>query len=1093
MNPVIVFIRKYFLNGKFILSFVALIFIWHLGPSLAEQYQTHLPSPYFELACTVVLVLAWVFYGVYRLLKSPIHPSLLKVESLHKDALVNLKISFNQAVHAIRHAKSYRLRGLYQRPWILLLGPPDSGKTALLKHASLKMEDANHRIPETPWHWFLGEQGIFVDVDGSHSMPESNNRVHQSLWQAFLKSASECRPQQPFSSILLVIDLPRLCENDESAQTYTNILKAQISSLQRLKSPLPITLLISKVDLMGGFSEFFNDLSPEERKQLLGFMLPSAKNAQEQVQHFNQQFNHFIAQMSQRLIWRLHQERSLRKRGRLKDFPLQLERLKPFLERLITQLPCAGDTQLNGIYFSSSLHPATTLLLTDANRPSRNEEPLLISKSYFAYGLLNHLSHASHFEELHQVRKAWRRLGAYPATALALTLAALLLHSVYQENVSHITELQNGLKLLASAKELSHHQPWMAQLNVLHATVKGFAKTKNVAHYRWVGMGETHQLQNKTVIAYERLLNQNFANFVQDSLQKRIQSSIKNNKSYALFSSLKTYLMLSDPKHLNVAYIHHWFATLFAKQFSEDEGYQAQLLTHLDYFIQMSSRHLDQDLDLIKTAQKKLDSYALDEDGLLILEDQYQEARQPLLSQKHALPGVDFSHASIPSLYDLKNFNAIYDQKIPLLLSEIKANDWVFGEPLVWPETAADETKLTDKIRKTYIEHYAASWKKAMYNIQFSTPPDFKTAQESIGNLANPQSTFWRLIRIMINNASINIRYNQENADNNLVMVTNYVNGSKEFQDTHKLLGNLGLYLNLIAQARDVNNAAYLASIKHIQEDNKEDPLSALLAQANRLPVPIQYWLKSLTQGSWELMLTRSAAYLDYLYTTTVFPEYNLHINNNYPVFKGSKTDINLENFNSFFGPEGTMDSFFNYYVKPFVDTKHFYWKWEKVDGKTLPIAQTQLEMFLRASLIRKMFYATDNSGAAIEFELKPEGLSPSARAAILNIDGQVLQFSANHSEATILHWPGPDAGFASLRFDTLSKLHPIVEEHGTWAWFRLLDQSTLETTSNAKQFKLMLKIEDNTASYKLMAPTAINPYLPNIMDKFRLGPSLLD
>lgn len=1091
MNKFLNLLKKTILNTKVILSFVALVFIWHLGPLLAEQYQFTLSSPDFEILSTLALVIAWVFYGVYCLLKSPLQESLLKTQSLHKDAWLNLKLSFDQALNAINHSKPRRLRGRYQRPWILLLGPAESGKTNLLIHSQLHLDNANQKNINTPWHWYLSEQGIFVDVDSNYSLP-TQNRIHQSLWNGFLKMVSDYRPQQPFSGVLWVIDLPSLCQSDESSVTLIKQLKKQLLSLQHLKRSIPVTILISKIDLISGFSEFFNDLSVEERKQLLGFMLANSSNPQELTKNFHQQFNHFIAQMSQRLIWRLHQERSLHKRGRLKDFPLQLERLKPFLEKLLQQLPWSIDTELSGIYFCSSMHQSSRLLLTDSSQTSSNSSPLLSSKPYFVYGLLMHLSHASHYEELHQLRKVWRRLGAFPVTAVGLTLAALLMHYVYQKNQEHISEIQTGLKLLANAKENGHHQPWLTQLNILNSSLEKFSHKKNSSSYRWVGMGEAGNLQNKALATYNALLGKNLAPYLQEVLQKQIQKGMQAKRPYTLFSSLKTYLMLTNSKWIDPQYVNHWFANYWAKKFSDDPDYQQQLLTHLAHLMQ-TSNSLNLDPDLIQEAQNKLQKYPLSEDGLITLEDQYQQTKQPLLSQKHILPGVDFSHANIPSLYDLKNFNAIYDQKIPELITKLKANVWVFGKLPSLPTSTEEESDLVKEIRKSYIEHYAASWKKALYSIQFLTPTDFKTAQESIGNLANSQSTFWRLIQIMVNNASINIRYNKDDPDPNLDTIETYMKGSKEFETTRGLLDNLGLYLNLIAEAHDVNNTAYISAIKHIQENSTEDPLSTLLAEANHLPPPLQHWLKSLAEGSWELILTKAAAYLDYLYSTTVFPEYTLHINNSYPVFKDATNNISLDDFNGFFGPQGTMDTFFNYYIKPFVNTKHFYWKWEKIDGKTLPISQAQLEMFLRAHLIKKMFYSNHENGPSIEFELKPEGLSPHVQQFTLNIAGQVLQFSSQYTEPTIVHWPGPDASFATLRFDATSRKHNSLTEPGVWGWFRLVDKSTLETTHSAKQFKLEFKLDHYTATYKLIAQTAINPYLPNILDKFRLEPSLLE
>ena len=43
-------------------------------------------------------------------------------------------------------------------------------------------------------------------------------------------------------------------------------------------------------------------------------------------------------------------------------------------------------------------------------------------------------------------------------------------------------------------------------------------------------------------------------------------------------------------------------------------------------------------------------------------------------------------------------------------------------------------------------------------------------------------------------------------------------------------------------------------------------------------------------------------------------------------LFKNAKQSITLDAFTTFFGPNGNIDNFFKYYLKPFVDTNQVYW-----------------------------------------------------------------------------------------------------------------------------------------------------------------------
>jgi type VI secretion system protein ImpL len=346
----------------------------------------------------------------------------------------------------------------------------------------------------------------------------------------------------------------------------------------------------------------------------------------------------------------------------------------------------------------------------------------------------------------------------------------------------------------------------------------------------------------------------------------------------------------------------------------------------------------------------------------------------------------------------------------------------------------------------------------------------------------------------MLKNADTNNKYTKQGLDSDLIALTAFSAADKDFQITQSLLNNLSYYMNSIAHAYNVDNAAYIAAVKHIQDlNNVNDPFNSLNELSRKLSTPVQNWIQAITQNSWGLLLNRSATYLDFLFTTTVYPEYKTHVKDGYPVFKDASANISTEDFANFFGPQGTMDTFFNYYLKPFVDISHFYWKWEKIDGQTLPISQDRLEMFLRSFLIQKMFFATQENGPAIEFELRPEGISANVSQFTLNIGGQMLQYSKINNEPVQVRWPGPDAGFITMRFDTLDGHHPTLTETGAWAWFRLLDKATVSGTNSAKQFRITFRQDEYTANYLLTAGTLINPYLPNILDKFRLEPNLIE
>ena len=122
------------------------------------------------------------------------------------------------------------------------------------------------------------------------------------------------------------------------------------------------------------------------------------------------------------------------------------------------------------------------------------------------------------------------------------------------------------------------------------------------------------------------------------------------------------------------------------------------------------------------------------------------------------------------------------------------------------------------------------------------------------------------------------------------------------------------------------------------------------------------------------------------------------------------------------------------------MDITQAYWTWKEVDGETLPIPQTKLDMLTRASMIQKIFYADNPETPTLKFTLRPINLSPNVSRFSLNISGQVLSFEPGIKSPLKVTWPGPDGDFVIFQFDTLSPNKPTKTLTGSWACLRLLN-----------------------------------------------------
>src|SRR5262249_52138916 len=142
------------------------------------------------------------------------------------------------------------------------------------------------------------------------------------------------------AGIAIALPLAELMQLDDTKK-YHAVIKTLFERLRELKKlfphPLPCHLIITKCDLLNGFTDFFAECSDEETKQVWGISLPELTSNNIQTV-FNKQFDALIKKINKQLLWRLHHERNSQRRPYIKDFPLQLERLKEYLADFLKKL-----------------------------------------------------------------------------------------------------------------------------------------------------------------------------------------------------------------------------------------------------------------------------------------------------------------------------------------------------------------------------------------------------------------------------------------------------------------------------------------------------------------------------------------------------------------------------------------------------------------------------------------------------------------------------------------------------------------------------------------------------------------------------------
>src|SRR5439155_12333789 len=114
------------------------------------------------------------------------------------------------------------------------------------------------------------------DTAGRYTTKQSQQEIDAGAWKGFLQLLKKSRTRRPINGVLVTLSAGDLLQQSPAErEALTLALRARVRELyEELGVRFPIYVLVTKSDLLAGFSEFFAALGKEERTQVWGFSLP---------------------------------------------------------------------------------------------------------------------------------------------------------------------------------------------------------------------------------------------------------------------------------------------------------------------------------------------------------------------------------------------------------------------------------------------------------------------------------------------------------------------------------------------------------------------------------------------------------------------------------------------------------------------------------------------------------------------------------------------------------------------------------------------------------------------------------------------------
>lgn len=274
----------------------------------------------------------------------------------------DLEEHWKRSIETLKNSKLNKNRNsIYELPWFLVMGESNSGKTSLIKNSHLSsaatdMKTSTHQSATKNCDWWFFEDSIVLDTAGRYTIPIEEARDN-SEWERFLSLLSKDRKKEPLNGLVITVSAQRLLENDSNIieEDALNIRKRINELMQTIGVKFPIYLMITKMDMVYGFTNFASSLPKENQAQAMGYMNESLNKHWDVVLKDGIDFIKSKVTSLQLLLIKKDASQAKELLLFAKEFDYIIPALENYTKIIFGDNPYQKIPMLRGIYFSSAL------------------------------------------------------------------------------------------------------------------------------------------------------------------------------------------------------------------------------------------------------------------------------------------------------------------------------------------------------------------------------------------------------------------------------------------------------------------------------------------------------------------------------------------------------------------------------------------------------------------------------------------------------------------------------------------------------------------------------------------------------------------
>ncbi|WP_448213883.1 type VI secretion system membrane subunit TssM [Colwellia sp. MEBiC06753] len=1038
-----------------------------------------------------------------------------------------LKEKFEQALNLLKQKKGNK-QALTEMPWYMIIGNPGSGKTTLLSNSGLQFplynELSNQALQGVGGtkncDWWITQEAILLDTAGRYASQDSHQKADESGWMNFLNLIKRYR-RKPISGLLVSFSMSDLLTmNDFELGQQLIQIKQRIADLNKFfDTRFPVYVVITKSDMLAGFSQFYESFSSQEREQTFGITFEPAKSDSNNIsQQFSQKFTELHQSLTRRQWQRTALERDPSRKSLIFSFANQFGSLKPTLDKIIQNLSSPEDNCVKGIvrglYFTSGTQngaPIDRMMAKVAQTFGLKNKAQVLwnndTRSYFIKDLLQKVvfPESDQFGVLAGYQKRQGKMTKIAmlvggVIAIALSLAWLV---SYSNNVGFIESSQIALKnwhqRYQEATEQSDIRGYLKALNDFSGSVSNLTHQSDNT-FSGLGLSQTDNLGSAFNASYNRLITTALLPYVKKQIENAILQAKSDEDKY---QALTAYLMFSQTDKRNAEYLTAWLKRHLNNDavFNDDE--YIALMVHVDHAVSQGMTFNDINDKLVAQTQIALQQASLSQVYYAQFKQQYLGTTDNMLSMTQ-LAGANWrvlmetsfdDILTISRLYTPSLFNQVSSTLLPDYLTGLAENSWVLGD-----NYQLNKSVLSKELLQAYTSDYITSWQRLLDSISIKSYHNSENAESALTTAGDIDSP---LITLLVSVSDATKLVNTETAERALSIAAKNTSVAKvasrldsisidtpamtitrQFSKLHELVS---AERKTLTQQRFSALTSQLAlSLASLSDENDASShINALKAFAYSQPEPLKAWANQLADRMNMVINLGLKSQMASIWKNDIVSQCVNIVSDKFPFDKAAKQEASLSELAKLFADSGVILQFYQQHIQPLVNTNVRPWRWNKGIKEAYQFDDAVLTFFERTQQIGRTLFPTGGNQPRLGLNLKPLYLDPNVAKFKMEIYGNQLNYQFGRPISSHISWPPENVGQgASFSFVRRDGSEIAGQAQGFYGVYRLIAGASVNVV-NSNKVEITFEKETYKAVYELTGDERSDPLLINKLSQF--------